>query len=87
MLFRSVTLFGDVYAATFSIAFLKNGIDASLLPNLAFQIGITLHLIFHYQTHHRAGISEHGARVQAHFASKRAHSGSPASSTVIPMVN
>ena len=82
-----VTLFGDVYASTFAVAFLKNGVDASLLPNLAFQIGITLHLIFHYQTQNRTGLSDQDSRVRTHFGSDRFHAGSPASRIGIPMGN
>jgi hypothetical protein len=43
-----VTLFGDVYAASYTVS--KTGtIDISLLPNLTFTIGMGLYIILNYK--------------------------------------
>ena len=44
-----VTLFGDVYAASYAV---KSGgsIDTSLLPNLTFTVGMGLYIILNYKT-------------------------------------
>jgi hypothetical protein len=77
-------LLGDVYAATFAVEYARNGFDASLLPNLAFQIGMTLHLIFHFDANARAGGNYHDLRRDAHVAMKRFRSSSHASAAASP---
>ena len=81
-----VTLFGDVYAATFSVNFIKNGIDGALLPNLAFQIGMTLHLIFNYPVQIPSS-AEHASPSAAHSGLKRFRSGTFASGGNMPIGN
>ncbi len=44
-----VTLFGDVYAASYAVT-AGGGIDTSLLPNLTFTVGMGLYIILNYKT-------------------------------------
>jgi len=44
-----VTLFGDVYAASYAVN-AGNSIDTSLLPNLTFTVGMGLYIILNYKT-------------------------------------
>jgi hypothetical protein len=44
-----VTLFGDVYAASYAIKAVGS-IDTSLLPNLTFTVGMGLYIILNYKT-------------------------------------
>lgn len=44
-----VTLFGDVYAASYKVT-TGGGIDTSLLPNLTFTVGMGLYIILNYKT-------------------------------------
>jgi hypothetical protein len=43
-----VTLFSDVYAASYTVSKTGN-IDTSLLPNLTFTIGMGLYIILYYK--------------------------------------
>ncbi len=45
-----VTLFGDVYAASYTVEAGGGSIDTSLLPNLTFTVGMGLYIILNYKT-------------------------------------
>jgi hypothetical protein len=44
-----VTLFGDVYAASYAME-TSGSVDTSLLPNLTFTVGMGLYIILNYKT-------------------------------------
>lgn len=43
-------MFGDVYASTYQIGTVADSMNVALLPNLTFVVGLTLYVIFKYET-------------------------------------
>lgn len=43
-------MFGDVYASTYQIGNSAEAMNTALLPNLTFVVGLTLYVIFKYET-------------------------------------
>jgi hypothetical protein len=48
-------MFGDVYASSYQVETLKESMNAALLPNLTFVVGLTLYVVFKYEAVQPAG--------------------------------